>query len=67
MSENQYIHGAYLQLTQLGKKFVWPSTKTDMELAEEKIQILFQIYIVCNNIAELALITDSEPEKGLIQ
>ena len=68
------LHGAYLNLTQLAKRFVGihanpfvqPAQKPKEEMALELVQFLFQIHIVSNDIAELALITSAEPEKGLI-
>jgi len=67
------LHGAYLNLTQLAKRFVGihanpfvqPEKKHPQEMAQELVQFLFQIFIVSNDIAELALITSAEPEKGL--
>lgn len=67
------LHGAYLNLTQLAKRFVGihanpfvqPIQKPKEEMAQDLVQFLFQIHIVSNDIAELCLITTSEPEKGL--
>lgn len=64
-SINSSLHGAYLNLTQLGKQFIWPSNKSGLDLAMEKVQILFQIHTVAVDIADLCLITSAEPEKGL--
>jgi hypothetical protein len=69
------LHGAYLNLTQLAKRFVGihanpfvqPEKKHPQEMAQDLVQFLFQIYIVSNHIAELSIITSAEPEKGLIQ
>jgi hypothetical protein len=71
VGKDQYLHGAYLQLTQLGKLFVgiaptpFMAEKPKEKLKEEMVQYLFQIHNVCNDIAELTLITNVEPEKNL--
>jgi hypothetical protein len=71
VGESMYLHGAYLQLTQLGKRFVgikptpFLTQKGKEELALEVIQYLFQMHNVCNDIAELCLITKAEPDKKL--
>lgn len=71
VGEDKYLHGAYLQLTQLGKLFVGihgtltPTQKTQEQIKAEITQYLFQIFVVCNDIAELTLLTNAEPEKQL--
>lgn len=73
VGESHYLHGAYLQLTQLGKLFVGintnlsPLQKSPDQIKQEVTQYLFQIFIVCNDITELCLITNAEPEKRLIE
>ena len=71
VGEDRYLHGAYLQLTQLAKLFVGitpylpTGQKTKEQIQQEVTQYLFQIFIVCNDIQELCLITNAEPEKNL--
>jgi len=72
LGENNYLHGAFLALTQLAKYFVGITPmlvapqKSREEKALEVIQYLFQMHNVCNDIAELCLITTAEPEKKLV-
>lgn len=72
LGENTYLHGAFLALTQLAKYFVGITptlvapTKSREEKALEVIQYLFQMHNVCDDIAELCLITKAEPEKKLV-
>lgn len=65
-SINGSLHGAYLNLSQIAKKFVYPSKAPPQQLLEEKIQLLFQMHVICKDVADLCLLTDAEPEKKLI-
>lgn len=73
VGKDNYLHGAYLQLTQLAKLFVGITPylatrqKTKDEIKQETVQYLFQIFVVCNDISALCLITSAEPEKNLAQ
>lgn len=58
------LHGAVLNLDQLYRNFVMPATS---EQNDKKIQLLYQMHIVCKDLAELALITSAEPEKNLVE
>lgn len=72
LGESSYLHGAYLALTQVAKYFVGitptlvSTQKTPQEKSLEVIQYLFQMHNVCNDLAELCLITKAEPEKKLV-
>jgi hypothetical protein len=73
VGQNNYIHGAYLQLTQLAKGAVGikpvlnPTPKEKDELKKEVCQYMFEVLTICKDIQELCLITSAEPEKGLVQ
>lgn len=73
VGENKYIHGAYLQLTQLAKRAVGivptlnPTPKEKEQLKKEMCQYLFEIFSICKDIQELSLLTSAEPERDLIQ
>jgi hypothetical protein len=69
------LYGAYNTLTLLGKNLVGihtgvraiqPIVLTDQQKAYERIQLLFQMHIVCADITELSLITDPNPPKLII-
>jgi hypothetical protein len=73
VGKDNYLHGALLSLTQLAKYFVGiapklvaPQEITREEKAFEVVQYLFNMHNVCDDIAELCLITQAEPEKKLV-
>jgi hypothetical protein len=69
------IDTCYRTLTIICKNFVgvlttqralYPVEKTDAQKLEERIQLLFQMLITLDNLAELAQITDPEPQRQLV-
>jgi hypothetical protein len=69
------LHNCFNTLTILCKNFVGISTttralqpvqKTQEQLAQERVQLLFQMFITLGDLAELTTLTTAEPEKDLI-